>query len=63
MWSEDTEIGDVATMRGTAEVFKRRADTARDPEERVRFLGYAKLYWDMAVQIESAEAERDEDER
>ena len=29
MWSEDTAIGDVATMRGTADCFVRRADTAK----------------------------------
>jgi len=60
MWSEDTEMGDVATMRGTAEVFVRRADTAKNAEERERFLGYAKLYRDLAARIESAEAEDDE---
>ena len=57
MWSEDTEIGDVATMRGTADCFVRRAGTARNPEERERFLEYAKLYREMAQQIESTEVE------
>ena len=59
MWSEDTAIGDVATMRGTAECFLRRADTAKSAEERERFLEYAKLYRDMAAQIESNEDEDD----
>lgn len=61
MWSEDTEIGDVACMRGTADVFLRRAETAKNAEERERFLGYAKLYREMAAQIESAEAEDDDE--
>jgi hypothetical protein len=59
MWSEDTDMGDVATMRGTAECFVRRADTAKNAEERERFLHYAKLYREMAEQMESAE---DDDE-
>jgi hypothetical protein len=59
MWSEDTAIGDVATMRGTADCFARRADTAKSADERERFLQYAKLYREMAEQIESAE---DDDE-
>jgi hypothetical protein len=57
MWSEDTDIGDVACMRGAAEVFLRRAKTAKDTQERERFLGYAKLYQEMAQRIESAEAQ------
>lgn len=61
MWSEDTDIGDVACMRGAAEVFLRRAETAKNAEERERFLGYAKLYREMAARIESAEDE-DKDE-
>ena len=61
MWSEDTEIGDVACMRGTADVFLRRAETAKNAEERERFLGYAKLYREMAAKIESAEAEDDDE--
>jgi hypothetical protein len=61
MWSEDTEFGDVATMRGTAEVFARRADTAKNAQERDRFLQYAKLYRQMAEQAESAEAEDDDE--
>ena len=61
MWSEDTEIGDVACMRGAAEVFMRRAETARNTEERERFLGYAKLYKEMAARAESAEAEDDDE--
>lgn len=60
MWSEDTAIGDVATMRGTADCFIRRAETAKSPDERERFLQYAKLYREMAEQIETNE--RDEDE-
>ncbi len=62
MWSEDCEIGDVATMRGTAEVFKRRAETAASADERERFLEYAKLYREMAEKIELHEHEKDEDE-
>jgi len=62
MWSEDTAIGDVATMRGTADCFVRRADTAKSADERERFLEYAKLYRDMAEQIESSEREREEDD-
>ena len=61
MWSEDTEFGDVATMRGTAEVFVRRADTAKNAQERDRFLQYAKLYRQMAEQAESTEAEDDDE--
>ena len=61
MWSEDTEMGDVATMRGTAVVFVRRADTAKNAEERERFLEYAKLYRELAARIESAEAEDDDE--
>ncbi|MGH7124064.1 MAG: hypothetical protein ACREFI_06805 [Stellaceae bacterium] len=60
MWSEDTAIGDVATMRGTADVFARRAESAKSAEERERFLQYASLYREMAEQIETNE--RDEDE-
>ncbi|HXP75951.1 MAG TPA: hypothetical protein VN823_17540 [Stellaceae bacterium] len=60
MWSEDTDNGDVATLRGTAECFVRRADAARSTQERERFLGYAKLYQEMAEQIESAEDDDDE---
>ena len=60
MWSDDTAIGDVATMRGTAEVFVRRADTAKNAEERERFLEYAKLYREMAARAESAEADADD---
>jgi hypothetical protein len=60
MWSEDCEIGDVATMRGTADVFKRRADTAASSDERERFLSYAKLYREMAEKIELHEKERDD---
>ncbi len=62
MWSEDTAIGDVATMRGTADVFARRAATAKSADERERFLHYAKLYREMAEQIESNEREADEDD-
>ena len=62
MWSEDTAIGDVATMRGTADCFARRADTAKNADERERFLQYATLYREMAAQIESNELEREEDE-
>ena len=61
MWPDDTAIGDVATMRGTAEVFVRRADTAKNAEERERFLGYAKVYRELAARIESAEAEDDDE--
>jgi len=61
MWSDDTAIGDVATMRGTAEVFVRRADTAKNAEERERFLEYAKLYRELAARIESAEEEGDDE--
>jgi hypothetical protein len=61
MWSDDTAIGDVATMRGTAEVFVRRADTAKNAEERERFLEYAKLYRELAARIESAEDEGDDE--
>ena len=61
MWSDDTAIGDVTTMRGTAEVFVRRADTAKNAEERERFLGYAKVYRELAARIESAEAEDDDE--
>jgi hypothetical protein len=61
MWSEDTEVGDVATMRGTAECFVRRADTAKSAEERERFLQYAKLYRELAARIESTEAEDDDE--
>ena len=43
MWSEDTAIGDVATMRSTADVFTRRAHTSRTLDERERYLQYAKL--------------------
>jgi len=60
MWSEDTEIGDVGCMRGAAEVFLRRAETAKNPQERERFLRYAKLYTEMAARAESAEAEADD---
>jgi hypothetical protein len=62
MWSEDTDIGDVACMRGAADVFLRRAETAKDAQERERFLEYAKLYREMAARIESAEAEAGNDE-
>ena len=62
MWSEDCEIGDVATMRGTAEVFERRAETAASADERERFLEYAKLYREMAEKIELHEHDKDEDE-
>ena len=61
MWSEDTDIGDVACMRGAADVFLRRAQTAKDAQERERFLGYAKLYRDMAARAESAEAGSDDE--
>jgi hypothetical protein len=61
MWSEDTDIGDVACMRGAAHVFLRRAETAKDAEERERFLGYAKLYQEMAARAESAETEADDE--
>ncbi len=61
MWSDDTAIGDVATMRGTAEVFVRRADTAKNAEERERFLEYAKLYRELAARIETAEEEDDDE--
>ena len=61
MWSEDTAIGDVATMRGTAECFLRRADMAKTADERERFLHYAKLYREMAEQIESNENEQDDE--
>jgi hypothetical protein len=57
MWSEDTDIGDVTCMRGAAEVSLPRAKTAKDTQERERFLGYAKLYQEMAQRIESAEAQ------
>lgn len=57
MWSEDTAIGDVATMRGTAECFVRRAEAAKSADERERFLQYATLYREMAQQIESAEGD------
>ena len=60
MWSEDTDIGDVACMRGAADVFLRRAETAKDAHERERFLEYAKLYRDMAARAESAEADPDD---
>jgi hypothetical protein len=62
MWSEDTTIGDVATMRGTADCFVRRAETAKSVDERERFLQYAKLYREMAEQIETNERERDADD-
>ncbi len=62
MWSEDTAIGDVATMRGTAECFVRRAESAKSADERERFMQYAKLYREMAEQIESNERERDADD-
>ena len=62
MWSEDTAIGDVATMRGTADVFERRADIAEDEGERERYLHYAKIYRELAERIESGEAEADDDE-
>ena len=61
MWSEDTAIGDVATMRGTADCFTRRAETAKSPDERERFLHYAQLYREMAAQIESNEQDEDEE--
>ncbi len=61
MWSEDTAIGDVATMRGTADCFIRRAETAKSPGERERFLEYAKLYREMAEQIESNEQFEEEE--
>ena len=61
MWSEDTEIGDVATMRGTAEVFTRRAKLASNANERQRFLEYAKLYRDLADRIETGEVEADDE--
>ncbi|HXA72152.1 MAG TPA: hypothetical protein VNW24_16975 [Stellaceae bacterium] len=61
MWSEDTDIGDVACMRGAAEVFLRRAETAKNAGERERFLGYAKLYREMAARAESAETEADDE--
>jgi hypothetical protein len=60
MWSEDTDIGDVACMRGAVDVFLRRAETAKDAQERERFLEYAKLYRDMAARAESAEADADD---
>lgn len=62
MWSEDTEIGDVATMRGTADVFTRRAKTARTRDERDRFLHYAKIYRELAERIESGEQEPEDEE-
>jgi hypothetical protein len=61
MWSEDTDIGDVACMRGAVDVFLRRAETAKNAEERERFLGYAKLYQEMAARAESAETEADDE--
>jgi len=61
MWSEDTDIGDVACMRGAVDVFLRRAETAKDAQERERFLEYAKLYRDMAARAESAEADADDE--
>jgi len=61
MWSDDTAIGDVATMRGTAEVFVRSANKAKNAEERERFLEYAKLYRELAARIETAEAEDDDE--
>jgi hypothetical protein len=61
MWSEDTAIGDVATMRGTADVFTRRAHTSRTVDERERYLQYAKLYRELAERIESGEAEADDE--
>lgn len=63
MWSEDTAIGDVATMRGTADVFERRAEIAKDEGERERYLHYAKIYRELAERIEAGEAEADDDER
>jgi hypothetical protein len=60
MWSEDTAIGDVATMRSTADVFTRRAHTSRTLDERERYLQYAKLYRELAERIESGEAEADD---
>ena len=62
MWSEDTAIGDVATMRGTAECFVRRAEIAKDESERELYLHYAKIYRELAERIESGEAEADDDE-
>ncbi len=62
MWSEDCDIGDVATMRGTADVFQRRAEAATSADERERFLSYAKLYREMAEKIELHEKEKDEDD-
>ena len=62
MWSEDCDIGDVSTMRGTADVFQRRAETAKSTDERERFLHYAELYREMAEKIELHEGERDTDD-
>ena len=62
MWSEDTAIGDVATMRGTAECFERRAEIASDASEHARYMHYAKLYRKLAERIESGEAQVDDDE-
>jgi hypothetical protein len=61
MWSEDTDIGDVATLRGSAIVFLRRADTAKSPDERDRYLQYAKLYQDLSERAEAAAKEDDDD--
>jgi hypothetical protein len=47
-------------MRGAVDVFLRRAETAKDAQERERFLEYAKLYRDMAARAESAEADADD---
>ena len=61
MWSEDTAIGDVVTMRGTADVFERRAEIAKDAGERERYKHYAKLYRELAERIESGEVETDDE--
>ncbi|HKF73102.1 MAG TPA: hypothetical protein VKB68_15225 [Stellaceae bacterium] len=61
MWSEDTDIGDVATLRGSAIVFLRRADNAKSAAERERFLHYARLYRELAERLESGEEEVEDD--